>query len=58
MKSTREILRQPLRLAVISAIGLIAALVSDGIGDVIGWVCLAYVIGVAGWHSLRGLRQR
>ncbi len=58
MNSTREILRQPLRLACISAIGLIAALVSDGLGDVIGWGCLAYVVGIAGWHSLRGLRQR
>jgi hypothetical protein len=58
MKTTREILRKPLQLAAISAIGLIAALVSDGVGDAAGWLCLTYVVGVAGRHALAGRRSQ
>lgn len=54
MKNTREILRVPIRLFVVSAVGLAAALVSDGLGDVVGWGCLGYVAWVGGRCSLRG----
>lgn len=46
MKTTREILRVPVRLFVISSAGLLAALLSDGVGDAAGWLCLAYVVWV------------
>lgn len=45
MKTTREILRKPCRLFMLTGVGLISALVSDGVGDVLGWACLAYVVG-------------
>ncbi|MBN1239756.1 MAG: hypothetical protein JXB36_14730 [Gammaproteobacteria bacterium] len=43
----------PITLAVLSAIGLTAALVADGAGDVVAWLALAAPIAVAAWHSLR-----
>lgn len=49
MKTTREILRVPVRLFVVSGVGLLAALVSDGVGDAVGWACLGYVI----WEGVR-----
>lgn len=47
MKSTRHMLARPLLLFLVTGVGLIAALVSDGIGDIAGWVSLAYVVSVA-----------
>ncbi len=47
MKTTREILRVPVRLFVVSGAGLLVALVSDGVGDVAAWGCLGYVVWVA-----------
>ena len=44
MKSLRSIFFWPLMLAITTAVGLIAALVSDGLGDAIGAVCLAVVV--------------
>jgi hypothetical protein len=58
MKTTREILRKPVQLAAVSAIGLMAALVSDGVGDAVAWLCLAYVVGVAGRHAITGIRAQ
>lgn len=51
MKTVPQILARPLLLALLTAGGLIAALVSDAAGDVLGWVCLAYVAGVGVWHA-------
>lgn len=53
MKTTREVLRVPVRLFIVSAVGLLAALVSDGGGDAVGWACLAYVVWVGGSRSWR-----
>lgn len=39
-RSLREIFRWPMGLALSSLIGLVAALVADGFGDVVGWVLL------------------
>ena len=44
MKPLREILFWPALLAVTTATGLVAALVSDETGDVLGAACLAAVI--------------
>lgn len=46
MKSTVQILAKPVRIFVLTGVGLSAALVSDGIGDLIGWLCLATVVGI------------
>ena len=40
-------------LGLISASGLIAALLSDGIGDVVSWTALAVPIVIALWYSVR-----
>lgn len=39
----------------VSTFGLIAALLSDGIGDVLSWAALAAPICVVGWHLSRGV---
>lgn len=49
MKTTREVLRIPARLFVVSGVGLVSALVSDGVGDAVGWACLGYVV----WTGVR-----
>jgi hypothetical protein len=41
----------PVALGLASAIGLLAALLSDGIGDLISWGALALPIMVAVWHG-------
>ena len=52
---TRKIWGVPLALALVSAFGLIAALLSDGIGDVLSWAALAAPICVVGWHLSRAV---
>ncbi len=47
MKTTPQILDKPARIFALTSIGLTAALVSDGLGDLLGWLCLAYVVGIA-----------
>lgn len=44
MKPLREILFWPVLLAAITAVGLVAALVSDEAGDALGTACLAVVV--------------
>jgi hypothetical protein len=43
----------PIALGVITAVGLIAGLMSDGAGDVVSWLALAIPVGVGLWCSLR-----
>lgn len=43
MKTLSQILFKPALLALVTACGLIAALVSDAAGDMLAWACLAYV---------------
>lgn len=40
----------PLALGVVSAIGLIAALVGDDIWDAIGWLGLGIPLAVTAWY--------
>ncbi len=47
MKTTLQVLARPLQVVVMTGVGLTAALVSDGAGDVIGWLCLGYVVALA-----------
>lgn len=58
--SRAQIWRAPVGLAVLSLVGLLSALLADGAGDALSWVCLAVPIAVAArfwiWQSveLRG----
>jgi len=37
-------------LALISMAGLIAALVGDGLLDVVSWIALGYIVAVVAWY--------
>jgi hypothetical protein len=43
----------PLTLALLTAIGLLSALVADGWGDALSWFCLAAPLAVSAWHLLK-----
>ncbi|MDQ3773507.1 MAG: hypothetical protein M3461_03585 [Pseudomonadota bacterium] len=43
----------PILLGTASALGLIAALVSDGLGDVVSWIALAAPVVVCAWCGSR-----
>jgi uncharacterized iron-regulated membrane protein len=49
--SRRQIWGAPIALSFASAMGLVAALLSDGIGDIISWGSLALPIAVVVWYS-------
>ncbi len=57
MKSTSQVLRQPIRIFVLTSVGLTAALVSDGVGDYVGWACLGGIVGIAVRCSFAGWRR-
>jgi hypothetical protein len=38
---------------VLSAGGLISALLADGVGDVVSWIALSTPVGVALWYGAR-----
>lgn len=46
----------PILLGVISAIGLIAALVEDGFGDMLSWLTLGLLVVLVGWYWWRPAR--
>jgi hypothetical protein len=41
----------PILLGLIVAVGLVAALVSDGLGDYLGWLALAIPVAVVLWYA-------
>lgn len=43
----------PVALALLTAIGLLSALLADGWGDVLSWCCLTVPLAVAGWHLIK-----
>ncbi len=51
--TARQIWAAPIVLGLISACGLIAALLFDGIGDVVSWIALAVPVVVAFWYAAR-----
>ena len=53
MKTLPKILFKPALLALMTAFGLVAALVSDGAGDLLAWLSLAAVCYVGIRHALR-----
>lgn len=42
---------RPMILALISMAGLIAALVGDGLLDVVSWIALGYIVAVTVWYA-------
>jgi len=52
-RSLTQIFLVPTILGVLSAIGLVIALIGDGIYDLIGWKTLAVPLVLAGWHMMR-----
>lgn len=43
----------PITLVLITTVGLIAALLSDGIGDAVSWAALAIPVTVCCWYALK-----
>ena len=44
-----KIYRVPALLAALSIVGLLSALLADGIWDALSWLCLGAVVATAGW---------
>jgi hypothetical protein len=53
LHSLRQIFAMPIVLGVLSAIGLLAALLGDGIWDTVSWLTLAYPISILCRHVWR-----
>jgi 4-hydroxybenzoate polyprenyltransferase len=47
----------PIVLGVLTAVGLVAALLSDSVGDVLAWVTLAAPVAVVLWYAPRRRRN-
>jgi hypothetical protein len=45
--------RRPALLALLSLFGLIAALLADGVWDLLSWAALAVPVAVCAWYGLR-----
>ena len=52
-QSTAQIWTAPVLLGLSSAVGLVTALFSDGVGDVIAWVALGVPVVVCLWGMWR-----
>ena len=50
MKTRRQIWGVPVALGVITIVGLMSALLGDGVWDAVSVVALAVPVGVIGWH--------
>lgn len=46
----------PLAIAAASLVGLVAALVGDGLADAVSWIALAVPLGVVVWARVRRTR--
>lgn len=53
LHSLRQIFAMPMVLAILSAVGLLAALLGDGIWDGISWLALTYPIWIICRHVWR-----
>ena len=54
-QTTRQIWAAPIVLGIASAIGLISALLGDGIWDALSWVTLTAPIAVVLWFVVRAI---
>lgn len=53
MSGARKLWGMPVLLGLLSAFGLTAGLLGDGIWDWISALALAVPLGVGGWHALK-----
>ncbi|ULA62188.1 MAG: hypothetical protein LZF86_10047 [Nitrospira sp.] len=51
--SARQIWGMPVAVAVTSAIGLISALLDDGVWDALSWITLSAPILLSAWYGRR-----
>ena len=58
IRSRRQIWAMPLLLAVLTVIGLVAALFGDGVWDLVSSVTLGAPVAVGAWFALRRQRTR
>jgi|AGTN01.3.fsa_nt_gi hypothetical protein len=49
-RSLRQVFGVPSILQILTLVGLVAALLDDGIWDVVSWIALAIPLLVIGWH--------
>ncbi len=47
----------PIALAILTAIGLVAALLGDGLLDYVSFVTLGIPVALGAWHALRRQEQ-
>ena len=57
MSSFLHVFGMPIILAVFSGIGLVAALLSDDLGDVVSWLTLGALVLVIAWYWIRPARR-
>jgi hypothetical protein len=53
-QSVRDIFRWPVVIGVLSTLGLLSALLGDGIWDTLSWIALAIPVLLYGVFALRG----
>ncbi|WP_424191938.1 hypothetical protein ACMYR3_10665 [Ampullimonas aquatilis] len=52
-RTLQEIFAVPALLALLSSIGLISALLADGLWDALSWLSLGGVVAATIWYALR-----
>ncbi len=53
MNTARQIWMAPVLLGVVTIVGLLSALLGDGVWDLVSVVALAVPVGVIGWYWSR-----
>lgn len=56
--ATLRVWAWPLALGLVSVIGLVAALLADGVADVVSWLALAVPVAAVVYFSWRPRRRR
>ena len=51
--SISQIWGMPLLMGILSAVGLLSALLGDGVWDMLSWIALVIPVTVILWHTLR-----
>ena len=51
--TSAQIWRVPVALGLLCAVGLVAALMADGIGDIVSWIALTIPVAVVLWFAGR-----
>ena len=58
MLSNTQIWGAPVAVGLVSLVGLAAALLADGVGDVVSWIALAVPVAISGWGLWFAGRRR